>query len=188
MQQASTRLNKFRFLTHAKLCWLALVLCAGLPKARAEMLSEADALAPATQEVLLLITGAIQHSNHEDGWAHLDVQHLQHLPQHTIYTSTVATDGIKRFDGVLVRQVLDLVGADGTYLEAQAHNGYTVHIPMSDFVDYEVLMATHMDGKQLELSDKGPLWIVYPRDSHRKLQDIRYDYRWVWQLKQLTVK
>ncbi|MCX5591852.1 molybdopterin-dependent oxidoreductase [Alcaligenes endophyticus] len=188
MQHSSTRLNRYRLITQAKLCWLALVLCVGGQKVRADMVSEVDVLAPAKQEVLLLITGAIKYTNQGDHSAHLDAEHLQHLPQHTIHTSTVATDGVKRFDGVLVRHVLDLVGAHGTYLEAQAHNGYTVHIPMDDFFDYEVLMATHMDGKQLELSDKGPLWIVYPRDSHRKLQDIRYDYRWVWQLKQLTVK
>ena len=36
--------------------------------------------------------------------------------------------------------------------------------------------------------DKGPFWIVYPRDQHEVLQDIRYDYRWVWQLDSLQVK
>ncbi|MCI2394477.1 hypothetical protein [Aliiroseovarius sediminis] len=45
-----------------------------------------------------------------------------------------------------------------------------------------------MDDKALERSDKGPLWIVYPRDAHKELQDIRYDYRWVWQLSELAVK
>jgi len=45
-----------------------------------------------------------------------------------------------------------------------------------------------MDGERLLPSGKGPFWIVYPRNDVRQLQDIRYDYRWVWQLHQLTVK
>jgi hypothetical protein len=45
-----------------------------------------------------------------------------------------------------------------------------------------------MDGQTLSRDDKGPLWIVYPRDDHEALQDIRYDYRWVWQLYQLDVQ
>ena len=58
----------------------------------------------------------------------------------------------------------------------------------ADFERFDVLVATHMDGERLLPSDKGPLWIVYPRDAHTELQDIRYDYRWVWQLVELEVR
>ena len=82
----------------------------------------------------------------------------------------------------------DRVGADGKTVTASALNDYTIDIPMEDFVRYDVLVATHMNGERLQPSDKGPFWIVYPRDGHSDLQDIRYDYRWVWQLIQLKIK
>ena len=61
-------------------------------------------------------------------------------------------------------------------------------LSFEDFERFDVLVATHMDGERLQPSDKGPLWIVYPRDHHQELQDIRYDYRWVWQLIRLDVQ
>lgn len=143
---------------------------------------------PANQ-VVLTVDGLIEHTN-MDGQAVFDLAMLQSLPASTIYTSTVVTDGVKRFDGLLVRDLFARLGVaeHAQYVEATAFNDYRVDIPLVDFYEYDVLLATHMDGQVLTLADKGPVWIVYPRDKHRKLQDIRFDYRWVWQLKRLTVR
>ena len=148
-------------------------LCA--PTARSENVS----LSAPAGEVRLTVTGNIRITNSE-GAALLDDAMLETLPHHTLETSTVVTDGVKRFEG--------FVGADGTMVTASALNDYSIDIPMEDFEQYDVLVATHMDGERLKPSDKGPFWIVYPRDDHSDLQDIRYDYRWVWQLIQLKVK
>jgi hypothetical protein len=154
-----------------------------VPIARSENVS---LTAPAS-EVRLTVTGNIRKTNSE-GTALLDDAMLEALPRHTLETSTVVTDGVKRFDGFLMRDLLEFVGADGKTVTASALNDYTIDIPMEDFVRYDVLVATHMDGERLQPSDKGPFWIVYPRDGHSDLQDIRYDYRWVWQLIQLKIK
>lgn len=138
-------------------------------------------------EVLLIIDGAIQRVNNS-GQAHFDMAMIETLPGHRLHTSTAVTDGVRQFDGFLMRDLLDFVGAHGTLVEAKALNHYNVAIPMTDFHQYDVLLATHMDGVRLQPSGKGPFWIVYPRDDWRQLQDIRYDYRWVWQLNHLTVK
>ncbi len=142
-----------------------------------------------TGKVILTVAGLISHSN-ANGKAQFDLAMLQALPAATVHTSTVVTDGVKRFDGVLLRDVLTRLGVSeqAQHVEAQALNDYLVEIPLADFYDDDVLLATHMDGVLLQPSDKGPLWIVYPRDSRRKLQDIRYDYRWVWQLKRLNIR
>ncbi|WP_417604423.1 molybdopterin-dependent oxidoreductase [Primorskyibacter flagellatus] len=118
----------------------------------------------------------------------LDRAALDDLSAVTIKTSTVITDGTHSFTGFLMRDLLDHLGATGTSVTAVALNDYSVEIPMNDFYDYDVIVATHMDGKALRRADKGPFWIVYPRDDHRALQDIRFDYRWVWQLYQLDVQ
>lgn len=145
--------------------------------------------AQAQEPILLIVSGALEQS-HLSNEAHISRAMLEDLPIKSIHTTTLVTDGIKRFDGVLVRDLLEHlgVGKHVSQVEASALNEYMVSIPLADFYDYDVLLATHMDGIELLPTDKGPLWIVYPRDSQRTLQDIRYDYRWVWQLNRLHLR
>lgn len=135
---------------------------------------------------LLQITGAISPAN-PHGRADVDMTLLKTLPLHSLRTSTVVTDGILKFDGVLMRDLLNHIGARGKTVTATALNGYEVDIPIKDFEDFDVLLAWSANGERLKADDKGPFWIIYPRDQHAKLQDIRYDYRWVWQLNALRV-
>jgi len=104
-------------------------------------------------------------------------------------TSTDWTDGSRRFRGPLVRSVIEQLGLDPqaiATIHATAANDYTVEIPASDVLRYDVILATEMDGKRLTLRDKGPLWVVYPRDDHRELDDPEINSRWIWQLVELT--
>lgn len=171
--------------------WRLALAVAGILPAAAHASSKMDvesaALPLPSGNIILIIDGAIKRWN-QGNEAHLDLEMIQSLPTYSLRTSTSVTDGVRQFEGVLARHILELVSASGKIIEAQALNNYSVDIPINDFYDYDVLLATHMDGEQLLPSDKGPLWIVYPRDGWRKLQDIRYDYRWVWQLHRLTVK
>lgn len=134
-------------------------------------------------EVILRVTGEVT-----GGTIELDRKALNALPQVTVETSTVVTDGMHSFTGFLMRDLLEQVEAEGEQVIATALNDYVVEIPMADFYDFKVIVAYSMDGESLHRSDKGPLWIVYPRDEHEVLQDIRYDYRWVWQLSRLEVQ
>jgi hypothetical protein len=147
----------------------------------------ADAFPTPEGEIILTITGQIAYTNAGDR-AVFDEAMLAALPSTALATTTVVTDGVKQFDGFLMRDLLALVGAEGETVTATALNDYIIDIPMDDFERFDVLVATHMDGQRLLPSDKGPFWIVYPRDDHPELQDIRYDYRWVWQLVRLTIQ
>jgi hypothetical protein len=135
----------------------------------------------------LRISGKIEQANVGDE-AHFDRALLDTLQRETLSTSTVVTDGVHRFEGVMVRDLLERVGADGEFAIASALNDYEIEIPITDFQAFDVLLADTMDGERLTARDKGPLWIVYPRDDHVELQDIRYDYRWVWQLNRLEIR
>lgn len=137
--------------------------------------------------VLLRITGNITTMNAE-GAAEFDRDMLDSLGRHEMRTTTVWTDGPKLFGGVLMRDVLARVGARGRSVEAHALNDYVIEIPLDDFDRYDVLIATTMDGRELLARDKGPLWIVYPRDTAEELKDSRYDHRWIWQLDRLEVR
>lgn len=168
-------------------CFLGLAGSAIQPIFASNTIKNGNQLQSPVSEVLLTITGAITNKNTENA-AQVDLHLIRTLPVHKLRTSTAVTDGVKLFEGVLMRDLLALVGAQGTVVEALALNNYSVDIPVADFHQYDVLLATHMDGERLLPSGKGPFWIVYPRNDVRQLQDIRYDYRWVWQLHQLTVK
>lgn len=113
---------------------------------------------------------------------------LRALPTAALTTSTVVTDGTHDFRGFLMRDLLEQMDVKGSHVTATALNDYAVDIPLEDFYRFDVIVACRMDGKRLRRADKGPLWIVYPRDDHEALQDIRYDYRWVWQLHRLDAQ
>ncbi|MGE4244348.1 molybdopterin-dependent oxidoreductase [Ramlibacter sp.] len=147
----------------------------------------ADALPRPTGAVLLTISGSIAVTN-AGKEARFDRAMLEKLGVRTMQTSTTWTTGVKTFEGVLARDVMKTAGAKGTEIRAIALNDYAVMIPMEDFERYDVLLAFRMDGQDLTARDKGPLWVVYPRDAHRELNDSKFDARWAWQLKRLDVK
>jgi len=147
----------------------------------------AGALPQPQDKPILTISGAIAVKNSEAG-AVFDRALLESLGMRTLKTSTNWTTGVKTFEGILVRDVLRHVGAKGTSAVATALNDYSAEIPLSDFEKFDVLLALRMDGRDLLPRDRGPIWIVYPRDNNAELQDARYDHRWVWQLTSLTIR
>lgn len=139
---------------------------------------------PAPADGLEIVYEHKGHQHHEV----LSPQDLLQLTPQKIRTHTVVTDGSIVFEGVWMRDVLAQVPVRGDKVVATALNDYRIHIPTQDFEDFDVLLAWVADGRLLEAHNKGPFWIIYPRDDHEELQDIRYDTRWVWQLLQLQVQ
>lgn len=132
---------------------------------------------------ILTLTGAVAGGRVEISRTDLDAMEWREFT-----TSTTVTDGRPLFRGVLVRDILAHAQASGETVTAIALNDYKADIPIRDFHNFDVLAALYMDGTVLTPRDKGPVWIVYPRDDHRVLADIRYDMRWVWQLVTLHVE
>jgi Uncharacterized protein conserved in bacteria len=136
--------------------------------------------------VILTITGAIAQMN-APGEARFDREMIEALGAASITTSSAWTDGVQLFEGVPLKAVLDRVGAAGTSMTASALNEYEIVIPFED-LKFSPLLAMKADGRVLTIRDKGPLWIVYPRDDYEELRDNRYESRWVWQLNRLHVE
>lgn len=118
----------------------------------------------------------------------LTLDDLAALPQHVIQTHTAYTDGLQRFEGPLLRDVVGQSGHQGRRLRLVAADGDTSEIPWQDMVDFEVLVAIRRNGKSMGLRDLGPVWVVYPRDDHSRLQDQTYDLRWIWQVTRIDVQ
>jgi len=144
-------------------------------------------LSQPTGKIILTVSGNIEFTN-DEGKAHFDLEMLHALGIRTVRTSTSWTDGTQAFEGVLMRDLLATVGAQGERVEAIALNDYSYGIHMEDFERYSVLLATTLNGQRLRVRDKGPLWIVYPRDEHKELRTETTDRKMVWQLRQLVVK
>jgi len=146
-----------------------------------------EPLAKPTGPVILTITGAIGRTN-VPGKAEFDMQMLEALGISSLTTSTSWTDGKQIFAGVLASKLLDAVQAKGNSVSASALDNYTIEIPASELRQYPVLFALTMNDKAMSLQDKGPIWIVYPRDDYPELRNPKIDRHWVWQLKSIDVK
>lgn len=152
------------------------------------MLAPCPATAAEDSETLLEVTGQITDAMDGGGGARFDRQALEAMPQHRITTSTPWTDGVSVFEGPLLCDLLERVGADGTVLRARALNDYAVEIPISDCERYPVILALTRDGEPLSRRDMGPIWIVYPRDDFSELQLETVNARWIWQLTEIEVR
>lgn len=138
--------------------------------------------------------GTLRVTNQSGATVLLSEDELLNLPRSSIRTQTAWTEGVHHFEGVALTEILKKAGikvsafTPETLLRLTAWNDYIVDITLRDATDYQTLLAAFMDGKRLTIKDKGPYWLVYPRDDHSELQDSRFDHRWSWQLKELTIK
>lgn len=117
-------------------------------------------------------------------------EQIEALPQRHVRTSTAWTDGVKDFEGPLMRDVMALLDtpvAATASLKLIALNEYEVEVSMEDYLQWDAILAHHMDGTALTRTDHGPLWVVYPRDEVPALQESRVDYRWAWMLRNIVV-
>lgn len=142
--------------------------------------------APASKPILT-VSGRITQTNTEDA-ASFDRAMLESLEQDGFETTTPWYTGPVKFEGVRMSRLMEAVGASGTSVTAVALNDYTTDLPVADFAKYGVLLAMKRDGAYMPVSDKGPLFIVYPFDSTAKLKAQQYYNRSVWQVAKLIVK
>ncbi len=147
----------------------------------------ADTLASPAGPVILTVSGMIKKSNQGDS-AVFDREMLEKLGMSELQVTTPWTEGSQTFEGVLASKVLDAVGASGSMILARAINDYQVKIPASDFRRYPVLLALKHNGRYMRVRDKGPIWIVYPRETFPELDTDLVTDRWVWQLSDLIIQ
>ncbi|WP_418025678.1 molybdopterin-dependent oxidoreductase (plasmid) [Paracoccus sp. TD-10] len=122
----------------------------------------------------------------------LEDEDIAALPWHQIATRIRWTEGVQTFRGPFLRDVLTGGGMSrsdlaGRKLLVKALNDYGIVLPAGDAWDYAPILAREMNGKPMRVRDKGPLWLVYPRDQRPELQRAVMDERWVWQLFEITI-
>jgi hypothetical protein len=140
-----------------------------------------------TGPVLLTVTGRIAATN-TDGAALFDRALLASLGEATVRTSTPWTDGVVEFAGVSLAALLEAVGAAGQTGHFTAANDYAVDLDLAELRRYPVLLAMRQDGRELSLRDRGPLWVVYPRDDHPELMRPLNNSKWIWQVRSIDIR
>lgn len=146
----------------------------------------ADELPQPADQVLLTVSGDIEHTNGE-GVAAFDRAMLEKLGAVEYETSTIWTEGLQTFTGVPLAALMEAVGARGETISATAVNDYAVQIPASDWDEGKAIVAYLQNGNPMSLRDKGPLWVVYPYDSSADFQTEVIYSRSIWQLDRIEV-
>lgn len=147
----------------------------------------AGELSKPTGKVLLTVSGNIENTN-EDGKATFDTASLEKLGMVSFQTTSPWYNGRKTFTGIPLQKLMDFVGAKGTVVKVTALNDYTTVIPLNDFKKYNVILALKINGKYMQIRDKGPLFIVYPYDSISELNNQIYYSRSAWQVSRMDIE
>ena len=144
----------------------------------------ASAYADEVPEDVIRIEGKIAGGKPRE----LTLAELHGLPSSTLVTRTPWYDGAKTFEGVLARELMKDVGATGETLGIYALDGYSINVPMSDLLTIDAVMAYRIDGKDLTVETRGPLFLIYPFDSNPSLASETYYARCIWQISKIDVK
>lgn len=135
---------------------------------------------------MLQVRGAIGDIG-SDGQVSFDAAAFDALPQTRFVTTTPWHDVPVEFSGVAARDLFAAVGARGENLQLIALNDYVVEAKASDIVMGDGLFATRQNGVPMPVSDKGPVFLVFPFDQRPDTQHQTYYSRAVWQLTEIVV-
>lgn len=134
-----------------------------------------------TGPVILTVTGP------DGAQAMFDLDMMESLDQTVTVVETPWYDGAQEFSGPLISDLMAHLGISGSELSVVAANDYTAAMPWSDIEDYPVILATRHNGNTMSLRDKGPLFVIYPFDTHPELRNEVVFSRSVWQVKAVKV-
>jgi hypothetical protein len=93
-----------------------------------------------------------------------------------------------KFEGVSMDKLMQTVQASGDKVSIVALNDYSSEVPVEDFAKYGVMLALKRNGEYMPVSDKGPLFVVYPFDTNPELKNQKFYSRSVWQVTRIIVK
>lgn len=117
----------------------------------------------------------------------LDLAAIDAMPKTSFATSTPWHKGVTEFSGVTLKDCLAALKLGGNKLQLIALNDYAVEASVSELEAADALLATRQNGNIMPVSDKGPIFLVFPFDSRPELQHQSYYSRAVWQLAEINI-
>ena len=121
-----------------------------------------------------------------------DLPALRALPMTEFDTSTVWTETVDHYAGVLLRDLLQEVGVDLAATDGRvvihALDGYTATFGFDDITPEAPLLAFLRNGAEMPLRAQGPFWILFPFDDNPAFQTETAYARSVWQVSRIVVE
>ena len=156
------------------------------------LLSIATAVAlfvPSLSEAQTILTRIVTSPDGTQVKVELTREALAAIPQTTVVTKNDYVEAETTFTGPRVRDLFEegSIKPDSE-LVLTALNDFAVTIPASDVLNYDVILATTMDGNEMSVREKGPIWVIYPMSDHKELREARYNDRLIWQLSSVELK
>jgi len=148
------------------------------------MLGGIAAQADETGKVVLTISGKVTNGEAVD----FTIAQLEALGTSSITTSSPWEVEAVNFEGVSMAVLMQAVGATGDTAAILALNKYRTEVPFSDFIDHGVILASRKNGEPMPISDKGPLFVVYPFDEKPELNTEIYHSRSAWQVRSIVIE
>lgn len=139
---------------------------------------------PAERNILTL-----EIAGHPEATRRLSLSELRRLPQQTYAAMLPEEERISLWQGVPLSQLFD--GAQlgqSKRLRVDALNDYSELIPLSDLNAYQPILAYRRDERYIGISERGPLFIIYPLVNHPELRTQVYFNRTVWQVSRITLE
>ena len=138
-------------------------------------------------EVVLTIEGQIQECN-AGLEAHLDMAMIEALPKFEVKTKNPWEETEVTYEGVLLRDILAYVKANGSVLSVTALNDYRADISVAETRDINVILAYKRNGDYMPVREKGPLFVVFPFTDDPALAIEAHFAQSVWQVARIAVK
>jgi len=150
-------------------------------------ISPGDDIPPPAGPVVLTVSGDIASSN-ADGVVDFDMNTLEQLGLVGYAVEDPWLHQTVTYSGILLSDLLEVVNASDTMTEvfAVALDGYSVPIPVKEFEDWPVLIATQSNGSYMSIENSGPTRIVFPYDNHNNITEARNMS--VWNLESIEVR
>ncbi|RFQ32501.1 oxidoreductase [Pseudomonas sp. ATCC 13867] len=139
---------------------------------------------PAERKVLTL-----EIASHPEATRHLSLPALERLSHRTYAAMLPEESHISHWQGVPLSLLFDEAHLETSQrLRIDALNDYSALIPLSDLNAYEPILAYRRDDRYIGISERGPLFIIYPLVRHPELRTQLYFNRTVWQVNRITLE
>lgn len=136
--------------------------------------------------VILVVEGQITRCN-SGLEAQFDLAMLETLPKTVVKTQNPWEPGVTTYEGVLLRDLLVFVDANGNDLRITALNDYRADLAVADTQSVDVILAWRRNGEYMPVREKGPLFVVFPFSESPALANEERYAQSVWQVARIAV-
>lgn len=132
------------------------------------------------------------HLPGRDGHITLDISALERLPQSQITTSTVWTQEVDDYQGVMLIDLLLAYDIDPSDHQGRvifsALDGYTAEVDFALIERNAPLLAYFRNGKPMPRRAQGPFWLIFPYDDGPEFRSETIYSMSIWQVETIMIK